>query len=74
MDHSLRGYLKRRSLLELELLLDTYFYDPTEVMQMILSILKEREKSSTPECAAEIRILRNRYIDRLQKEMVANKK
>ena len=49
MDHSLRGYLKRRSTEELDMILDyivnNYVYEPETVVRMILEILEEREKA-----------------------------
>lgn len=59
MDHSLRGYLERRSTKELDAILNyvvsNYIYKPEETVRMILQILEEREKDIKPEITPEQR-------------------
>lgn len=72
MDHSLRGYLERRSTEELDAILNYvvnhYAHQPEETVQMILSILEEREKDIKKEITPELRASWERYLERRVKQ------
>lgn len=72
MDHSLRGYLERRSTEELDAILDYavnhYVHRPEDAVRVILSILEEREKNKKQEITPELRALRERYLEKAKQQ------
>lgn len=72
MDHSLRGYLERRSTDELDAILNylvnNYVYDTEEAVKTVLAVLQEREKDIKREITPEIRNLWESYLKNLEKQ------
>ena len=71
-DHSLRGYLERRSTEELDAILNyvvnQYAQQPEETVQVILSILEEREKDIKTKITPELRASWERFLERIKQE------
>lgn len=72
MDHSLRGYLERRSTDELDAILNylvnNYVYDTEEAVKTVLAVLQEREKDIKREITPELRNLWESYLKNLEKQ------
>lgn len=68
MDHSLRGYLERRSTEELDTILsyvvNNYVYKPEETAREIIAILQQREKNMKQEVTPERRALREGCLEK----------
>ena len=72
MDHSLRGYLERRSTEELDAILNyvvnNYVYSPEDTVRTIIAILEEREKDIKQEITQEHRALWERYLEKAKQQ------
>jgi hypothetical protein len=68
MDHSLRGYLERRSTEELRAILNYLVYNykstPEEAVNMTISILEEREKDMLPDMSQQMQAAWERYLNK----------
>jgi len=69
MDHSLRGYLERRSTEELRAILNYLVYNykstPEEAVNMTISILENREKDSKSEISPDLQAAWERYLNKI---------
>ena len=68
MDHSIRGYLERRSTEELDVILNfvaaNYEYASDETVRTIIAILREREKGMDLENTPEYQALQQRCLEK----------